>query len=102
MLPVIADHIKAHRHQVRQHAVFIGSGVVIPPNDLAAEQVLAELAIDLAGDRLEPVIQELRAERALAMIAEEMPDQGQRCRMLAEQLQEFRPAEGHIRLARMI
>lgn len=102
MLPVIADHIKAHRHQVRQHAVFIGSGVVIPPKDLAAEQVLADMAIDWAGDRLEPVIQELRAERALAMMAEEMPDQGQRCRMLAEKLQGFRPAEGHIRLARMI
>jgi hypothetical protein len=102
MLPVIADHIKAHRHQVRQHAVFIGSGVPLPPRDLSGEEILAQMAMDWAGNRIDSVIQELRAERALAIMAEEMPDHGQRCRLLAEKLEESRPAEGHIRLARMI
>ena len=37
MLTVIADHIKQHRHELGQHALYVGSGVVIPPADLRVE-----------------------------------------------------------------
>ncbi len=102
MLSTIADHIKTHRHQLRQHALFIGSGVIIPPRDLSVQQLIADMAVEWAGEQVAGVPQELRADKALSLMAEAVPDHARRCRMLAQQLSDCRPAEGHIRLARMI
>ncbi len=102
MLITIADHIKTHRHQLRQHALFIGSGVIIPPRELSIRRIADEMALQWAGERVAKAPQELRAEKALGLMAEEMPDHVGRCRMFAEQLNDCRPAEGHIRLASMI
>ena len=102
MLATIADHIKTHRHQLRHHALFIGSAVVVPPRDLSVQSLMAEMAVEWAGQQIADVPPELRAEKALALMAEHVPDHAQRCRLLAAHMAEARPAEGHIRLSRMI
>lgn len=87
---------------MRQHTLYVGSGVILPPRDRTTSQILTEMAIDYAADALTDVPQELRGERALAIMAKEIPDHARRCNMLAERLSDCRPAEGQIRLARMI
>lgn len=102
MLPTIADHIKSHRHQVRQHSMFIGSRVIIPPDEVPVHKLIADMAIEWAGDRVEHLSRELQAQRALEMMAEEVPDHARRARLLSEYMEDARPAEGHIRLARLV
>ncbi len=102
MLTTIADHIKTHRHQLRQHALFIGSGVIIPPRELSVQRLIDQMAVEWAGEQVAGVPQELREAKALSLMAEAEPDHARRCRILTQQLEDCRPAEGHIRLARMI
>lgn len=102
MLTTIADHIKTHRHQLRQHVLYVGSGVVVPPSEKSIEAIISAMAVSWAGDAVVDTPQELRGAEALGMLAKSMPDHAQRCRMLAQELSECRPAEGHIRLARMV
>ncbi len=102
MLTTIADHIKTHRHQLRQHLLFIGSGVVVPPTERSIQNLISNMAVKWAGDAVAKTPQELRGGEALALLATQMPDHDERCRMLVKELGECRPAEGHIRLARMV
>lgn len=102
MLSVIADHIKQHRHELGQHALFVGSGVVIPPADLRVEDLLQQLALEWAGARLDALPPERRGLEALELYAREVPDHAERCQALRQRLTEARPSEGHIRLARLI
>ena len=102
MLTTIADHIKTHRHQLRQHLLYVGSGVVVPPSEKSIEALISNMAVKWAGDAVANTPQELRGGEALTMLAKSIPDHAQRCRMLASELSECRPAEGHIRLARMV
>jgi outer membrane protein assembly factor BamB/HEAT repeat protein len=102
MLSVIADHIKQHRHELGQHALFVGSSVVIPPADLRIEDLLQKLALDWSGNRLDALPPERRGPEAVELYAREVPDHAERCQAMKQQLTDARPSEGHIRLARLI
>jgi len=102
MLSVIAEHIKLHRHELGQTALFVGSGVVIPPLEKRVEEVLQSMALEWSGHRLDALPPERRGLEALELFAHEVPDHGERCAMLKQRLAEARPSEGHIRLARLI
>ncbi|MEN6642320.1 MAG: PQQ-binding-like beta-propeller repeat protein [Armatimonadia bacterium] len=102
MLSVIADFIKLHRHELGQHALFVGSAVVIPPRDLRVDELLQEMALEWAGHRLDALPPERRGPEAIELYAREVPDHAERCLMLKQRLADARPSEGHIRLARLI
>ncbi|NPV48154.1 MAG: PQQ-binding-like beta-propeller repeat protein [Armatimonadetes bacterium] len=102
MLSTIADHIKRHRHELGHHALWVGSRVVIPPRERRMDEILAEMAVEWAGHRLDALPPEQRAKEAQELLAREVPDHAVRCQMLREKLKDARPAEGHIRLARLI
>ena len=102
MLSVIADHIKQHRHELGQQALFVGSGVVIPPADLRVEELLQQVALEWTGHRLDALPPERRGPEALELYAREVPDHAERCAALKQRLADARPSEGHIRLARLI
>jgi len=102
MISVIAEHIKLHRHELGQTALFVGSGVVIPPLEKRVEEVLQTLALEWAGHRLDALPPERRGLEALELFAHEVPDHGERCNLLRQRLTDARPSEGHIRLARLI
>jgi len=102
MLSVIAEHIKLHRHELGQTALFVGSGVVIPPLDKRVDTLLEEMAIEWAGPRLEALPPERRGPQALEWFAREVRQHTERCARLKEKLAWARPSEGHIRLARLI
>ncbi|MEI6502076.1 MAG: hypothetical protein WCP21_13745, partial [Armatimonadota bacterium] len=102
MLSVIADHIKQHRHELGQHALFVGSGVVIPPADQRVDEMLQRIALDHVGGRLDALPPERRGPEALELYAREVPDHAERCAALRQRVAEARPSEGHIRLARLI
>lgn len=102
MLSVIADHIKRHRHELGHQALFVGNRVIIPPGDRRMEDLLGDMAVQWAGHRLDALPPDRRPIEALELLAREVPDHAQRCQMLREKLAEARPAEGHIRLARLI
>lgn len=102
MLSVIADFIKLHRHELGHHALFVGSGVVIPPQDKRIDELLQDMALEHVGDRLEALPPEQRGIEALEIFAREVPDHAERCQMLKQRLADARPSEGHIRLARLI
>lgn len=102
MLPTIADHIKSHRHQVRQHSLFVGSRVVVPPDEVRIQNIITQMATEWAGDRVTHLARDLQGERALELMAEEIDDHARRCRLLSEKMENTRPAEGHIRLARLV
>lgn len=102
MLSVIADHLKLHRHELGQHALWVGSRVIIPPRDKRIDEIITEIALERAGSRLDALPPDRRGPEALEMFAREVSDHAERCAMLKERLQDARPAEGHIRLARLI
>lgn len=102
MLSVIADHIKQHRHELGQHALFVGSGVVIPPSDLRMEEMLQQMALDWSAHRLDALPPERRGPEAVELYAREVSDHAERCATLKQRLTDARPSEGHIRLARLI
>lgn len=102
MLNTIVDHVKTHRHELGKVALFVGSGVVIPPVDRRMDDVIRNMAIKWAGSRVAGLPPEIRGDRALELFAQDIPDHGERCRLLAEDLTDTRAAEGHIRLARLI
>jgi outer membrane protein assembly factor BamB/HEAT repeat protein len=102
MLSVISEHIKLHRHELGQTALFVGSRVIIPPSDLTVQDLLQSMAIKWAGHRLDALPPDRRGPEALELLAKEVPDHGVRCQMLRDMLTDARPSEGHIRLARLI
>lgn len=102
MLSVIAEHIKLHRHELGWTALFVGSGVVIPPMERRIEDILQTMALEWSGHRLDALPPERRGLEALELFAREVPDHAERCQMLRERLKDARPSEGHIRLARLI
>lgn len=103
MVGVIAEHVKAHRHQLGKHSLFVGSAVRVPPEDKSVMDVIHQLALAHAGDRLGDMEGEDRPAAALELAAAEIPDHATRCRLFREhQGAESRPAEGHVRLARLI
>ncbi|MCE5237279.1 PQQ-binding-like beta-propeller repeat protein [bacterium] len=102
MLSVISEYIKLHRHELGQTALFVGSGVVIPPLEQRLEDLLQTMALDWSGHRLDALPPERRGLEALELFAREVPDHTERCNMLRQRLADARPSEGHIRLARLI
>lgn len=103
MIPIIAEHIKTHRHQLRKHALFIGSTVRIPPDDVQIDKAIERAALEWAGDRVAGYEEDERAREALRLFAESVTEHDVRCKLLEEVLgPEARPAEGHVRLARLI
>ena len=102
MLSVIADHIKQHRHELGQHALFVGSAVIIPPIDLSVEDMLQQIALDWSGHRLDALPPEGRGPEAIELYAREVTDHAERCAALRQRLSDARASEGHIRLARLI
>lgn len=103
MIPVIAEHIKAHRHQLGKHVLMVGSAVKVPPRDLAVADLIEEVAQTWAGEQVAALEGRERVARALELFAEGVPDHAERARLLREALgPEARPAEGHVRLSRLI
>jgi len=104
MIGVIAEHVKTHRHQLRKHALFIGSGVKIPPGDSQVDQAIQQMAVRWAGDRVADLDEDERPQVAIEMMAEGLAqDHAQRCELLQREMGAgIRPAEGHVRLARLI
>lgn len=103
MVGAIVEHIKTHRHQLGKHSLFIGSAVKIPPQDLMVNRALEQVALEWAGERVsDPEIEE-PARAALELMAAEVTDHPERCRLYREKLgPDARPAEGHVRLSRLI
>lgn len=103
MIGVIAEHIKLHRHELGKHALFIGSAVKIPPDDHTVSEALELMALRWAGDRVAHLELPQRPGAALELMATEVGDHAERCRLYREALgPEARPAEGHVRLSRLI
>lgn len=103
MIGVIAEHLKTHRHQLGKHALMIGSSVKIPPRDVLVHEGIQRMALDWAGDRVADVEGPEQAKRALDLMAAEVTDHAERCRLFREIIgPDARPAEGHVRLSRLI
>ena len=103
MIGAIAEHIKTHRHQLGKHALFIGSAAKIPPRDLQVDVLIQEMAVKRSADRVASLEPEQRASAAIQWLAESVTDHAERCRLFTQELgDEARPAEGHVRLAKLI
>ncbi len=103
MVGVIAEHIKSHRHQLGKHSLFIGSAVKIPPDDKLIDAAITDMAVKWAGERVATLEGDEQAAAARELLASEGPDHAERCRLLREVFgPEIRPAEGHVRLSRLI
>lgn len=103
MIGVIAEHLKTHRHQLGKHALFIGSAVKIPPKDQLVLTSLERMALKWAGDRVADLEGTEQVLAALDLMAAEVTDHRERCRLLREEVGEkARPAEGHVRLSRLV
>ncbi len=102
MLEVIADYIKARRHKLGKHILFIGSSVKIPPEDIPLSALLEQLASEQVGHSFPELAVERRGAAALEQFVQQTPDHAQRCRLLREKLSASRPAEGHTQLARLV
>ncbi len=102
MLGTIADHIMSRRHTLGRHVLFIGSAVRIPPADREVYLLLEDLARQHIGEDFQHLPVERRGPAAVAEFARRVPDQAQRCQLLRERLNDARPAEGHLQLARLI
>lgn len=103
MVGVIVEHIKTHRHQLGKHSLFIGSAVKIPPRDVTVNRVLEQVALEWAGERVSDRDDDERAQAALELMAAEVTDHAERCRLYRDKLgADVRPAEGHVRLSRLI
>lgn len=103
MVGVIAEHVKEHRHQLGKHSLFVGSAVRVPPKDKSVLAVIQEMALAHAEDRLADLEGEQRQEAAIELLASEVLEHAERCRLFREyQGVDARAAEGHVRLARLI
>ncbi len=102
MVATVADQLKQFRHQLGKHVFFIGSGATLQPYDKPFEQILRQMALDYAADRVAERPPDERWREALQILAREVPDHAERCRMLSEYLKDLRPGEGHVQLARLI
>jgi outer membrane protein assembly factor BamB/HEAT repeat protein len=103
MIGVIAEHLKTHRHQLGKHALMIGSSVKIPPRDVLVSEAMHRMALDWAAERVADSEGTEQVRRALDLMAAEVTDHSERCRLFREAVgAEARPAEGHVRLSRLI
>ncbi|MBC7286639.1 MAG: PQQ-binding-like beta-propeller repeat protein [Armatimonadetes bacterium] len=102
MIPVIADQLKAFRHQLGKHVVFVGSEAILQPYETTVEQMIDRMVLDWAGDRISAYPPDARPEEARRLFVEAFPDHAARAALLAEKLADLRPGEGHVSLARLI
>ncbi|GEM_PF-1083313 len=102
MITAIADYIKARRHELGRHVLFLGHAVRTSPDELTVEELVHRVALDWAEEHGVELPEEGRAEAALTVMAEQVPSHLERCRRLRALTDERRPSEAHTRLARMI
>ncbi len=102
MIPVVADQIKAFRHQLGKHVVFVGSGAILQPYEATLEDLLKRMAMEWAGERVADLPPAARPDAAVRLFAEAFPNHADRTARLAEMLADLRPGEGHVQLARLV
>ncbi|HEY3396253.1 MAG TPA: PQQ-binding-like beta-propeller repeat protein [Armatimonadota bacterium] len=102
MVGVVADYLKARRHRLGRHVLFVGSGARIPPEELPLGTHLQTLAAGVVTDTFESLPVEQRPLAQLEAFAAQVPDQAERIRQLRSVVGTGRPAEGHVRLASLI
>lgn len=102
MIAVIADQVKAFRHQLGKHVFFVGSRAVLQPYEITVQEMLENMALEWAGDRVAALPPDQRPAAALAAFAEAYPEGRDRTALLAARLADLRPGEGNVQLARLI
>lgn len=102
MIAIIADQVKAFRHQLGKHVVFTGSCAVLQPYEATVQEMLERMALEWAGDRVAGVPPDRRAAAAVEAFAEAHPSGAERAGLLAPMLADLRAGEGHVQLARLI
>jgi outer membrane protein assembly factor BamB len=102
MLGPIAEFLKRHRHEVGKHALVVGSGMLVPPYSKSPYEIIAETALEQVGEAPEARAADTRFEEAVTRWAAQERDHEARSRRVVAALEQARPSEGHIRLARMI
>ncbi len=102
MLSPIADYVKARRNELGRHVLFVGHAIRTSPDEITVERLLHNMAIDWAREHEIELPEEDPEEAAMRLMAERIPSHLERCRLLRGLLEELRPSEAHIRLARMI
>ncbi len=107
MIAILSDILKEARGEVRTSALFIGTGYPFQPARRTTRDLLSEAATRwaiehemLAPDEVEESAS--AAERALELLASEVTDGPERCRIVRPYFEDCRPSEGHIRLAGLI
>jgi len=102
MLGPIAEFVKRYRHEVGKHALVVGSGMLLPPYAKTPQEIIADVALAEVGEGAASGPNGSRLEDALVRWASQVPDHAARCERVLKALADVRPAEGHIRLARMV
>ncbi len=102
MLGAITDYIKSRRHQQGKHILFLGSAVRTSPEEIRVDDLIAGLATQWAADHGHELPAEEPEAAALELMAGEVPDHEERCKLLSKALEDVRISEAHMRLARMI
>ncbi|MCD6352259.1 MAG: PQQ-binding-like beta-propeller repeat protein [Armatimonadetes bacterium] len=102
MIAVIADQVKAFRHQLGKHVLFVGSQAVLQPYEATVESMLERMAMESVGKQVADEPPDRRAKAALEVFAETYPDGAERAARFSAMLSDLRPGEGHVQLARLI
>ncbi len=100
MIVKLIELLRSERGEIGRHVLILGSGIVLHPNDVTTESLIADMASEWAAGNGQSVGSDLQT--AIEAFAGAVTEDTARCRLIRERIEQLQVGEGHARLARLI